>query len=249
MTAVISLLVVLMITLLITRTATAALALTGLSRESARFQARSALTGVGFTTGESEGIARHPVRRRIIMTLMLVSNLGIATVAATLIMTFVNASQSEHWWLHLLVLAGGLGLLWLLTTSTWADRQLSRLIHWALKRYTRLEVRDYVALLQLGDGFGVVELHVEAGDWLAERKLSALGLMEEGVLVLGVHRADGRYLGVPTGDTVIHASDTLVLYGSRERVRELDTRPRGITGGLAHLTATSEKMRVVQKQQ
>lgn len=248
MAAVISLLLVLTISLLITRTATAALALTGLSRESARFQARSALTGVGFTTGESESIARHPVRRRIIMTLMLVSNLGLATVAASLIMTFVNTSQSEHWWLHLLVLAAGLGALWLLTSSRWVDRHLSRLIHWALKRYTRLDVRDYAALLQLGGGFGVVELHVEAGDWLAERGLSSLGLTEEGVLVLGIHRGGGRYDGVPTGETVIHAGDTLVLYGPKERLAELDRRPRGVTGGLAHLTATSEKMRLVNEQ-
>ncbi|HWG43911.1 MAG TPA: TrkA C-terminal domain-containing protein [Gemmataceae bacterium] len=248
MIAVISLLVVLAISMLITRIATAALALTGLSRESASFQARSALTGVGFTTGESESIARHPVRRRIIMTLMLVSNLGIATVAASLIMTFVNASQSDRWWLHLLVLAAGLGLLGLATSSNWADRHLSRLINWALRRYTRLEVRDYAALLQLSEGFGVLELHVQAGDWLAERTLSSLSLTEEGVLVLGVHRADGRYVGVPTGDTVIHASDTLVIYGPKERVIELDTRRHGITGGLAHLTAASEKLRLVKGQ-
>lgn len=99
---------------------------------------------------------------------------------------------------------------------------------------------------ELGDGFGVVELHVQTADWLVERRLSSLGLKEEGVLVLGVHRADGHYLGVPTGDTVIYFSDTLVLYGPRERLSELDRRPRGISGGLAHLTATSEKMRRVQ---
>ena len=62
-------------------------------------------------------------------------------------------------------------------------------------------------------------------------------------------RADGRYVGVPTGDTVIRASDTLIIYGPKERVIELDTRPRGITGGLAHLTATSEKLHLLKKQQ
>lgn len=58
---------------------------------------------------------------------------------------------------------------------------------------------------------------------LAERTLSSLGLTEEGVLVQDVHRADGHNVGVPTGDSVIHASDTLIIDGPKERIIELDT--------------------------
>lgn len=54
MTAVLTLLVVILESMVITRIATIALMATGLTRESARFQARSALTGVDFTTSESE---------------------------------------------------------------------------------------------------------------------------------------------------------------------------------------------------
>lgn len=42
--------IVILVSLLVTRVATAALMLTGRSRDAARFQARSALTGVGYTT-------------------------------------------------------------------------------------------------------------------------------------------------------------------------------------------------------
>ena len=35
---------------------------TGTSSELARFQARSAFTGVGFTTSEAESVVLHPVR-------------------------------------------------------------------------------------------------------------------------------------------------------------------------------------------
>jgi hypothetical protein len=49
------------------RVATSALVMTGMARESARFQARSAFLGVGFTTGEAESVVDHPVRRRIAM--------------------------------------------------------------------------------------------------------------------------------------------------------------------------------------
>lgn len=60
MIAILSLLAVLIVSLLITRIATVALTLTGLPRELARFQARSAFTGVGFTTSETEKVVNHP---------------------------------------------------------------------------------------------------------------------------------------------------------------------------------------------
>ena len=67
MAALISVLIAITLSLLITRIATEALTLTGLSRTSARFQARSAFTGTGFATSESEAIVKHPLRRRIIV--------------------------------------------------------------------------------------------------------------------------------------------------------------------------------------
>lgn len=86
--AFITLFAVIIVSLLITRVATIALTLTGLSREVARFQARSALTGSGFTTTESENMMIHPIRRRILMHLMLVGNAGIVTVIASTVVIF-----------------------------------------------------------------------------------------------------------------------------------------------------------------
>lgn len=90
MAALASVLIVLTLSLLVNRIATAALALTGLSRQAAQFQARSAFTGVGFTTNEAELITTHPVRRRIVMLLMLLGNIGIVTSISSLLLTFIN---------------------------------------------------------------------------------------------------------------------------------------------------------------
>jgi len=54
MLAIFSLLLILVFSLLITRIATIALTYTGLSRQSAKSQPRSDLTGAGSTTSESE---------------------------------------------------------------------------------------------------------------------------------------------------------------------------------------------------
>ncbi|MGA7878047.1 MAG: hypothetical protein WCA08_20480 [Desulfoferrobacter sp.] len=56
---VIAFLTVLVISLIITRLETVALSLTGLSEEAAKFHARSAFTGTGFTTSEAEKVVNH----------------------------------------------------------------------------------------------------------------------------------------------------------------------------------------------
>jgi len=94
MTAVLSLLVVLSVSVIVMRIATVALLHTGLSREAAQFQVRSAFTGVGFTTGEAETVVNHPVRRRIIMFLMLVGNVGIVSAMASLLLTFIKTDAA-----------------------------------------------------------------------------------------------------------------------------------------------------------
>lgn len=248
MFAVLILLFALTLSLLVTRVATMALMLTGLSREAARFQARSAFTGCGFTTNESEVIINHPVRRRIISSLMLLGNLGIVTVAATLMVSFVDANTNETWGLHVGLMALGLFALWLLASSRWVERRLNRAISWALRRFSNLQVRDYVAVLNLQSGYAVTELHIEPQDWLADKSLVELSLPKEGVLVLGVSRPDGVYVGAPTAATVIAAGDTLVLYGPIDRLAELDQRRAGHRGETAHQEAVSEHLDVLVEQ-
>ena len=93
--------------MLITRIATVALTYTGMYRESARFQARSTFTGTGFTTSESEKIATHPVRRRIMLLLMLFGNAGVATVLTSLIVTFVGEEPGKTLTIKIILLITG----------------------------------------------------------------------------------------------------------------------------------------------
>lgn len=244
MTAIVSLLVVIFISLLITRLATIALAATGLSRESARFQARSALTGSGFTTAESEQVVRHPVRRRIVMMLMLIGSAGIAAVIGSLVLAFVQPEdEGGAGWTRFGVLVLGLMILWALANSTWVDRWVTRATLWALKRYTRIDTRDYASLLHIGGDYLVTELAVTPDHWLANKSLADLKLRQEGVILLGIQRHDGTYLGVPTPSTVVRSGDTLVLYSRAGTVADLDARRRGAAGDLAHRQSVRESRR------
>lgn len=238
MLALVTVLAVVLLSLIVTRIATVALTLTGLSRETARFQARSALSGAGFTTQESEQVVNHPVRRRIILSLMLFGSAGLVAAVASLAVSFGGADFDQRL-RRGLVLVGGLFVIWRLALSGWVDRRLSALIG-RLLRARGFGVRDYASLLQLAGDYEVSELLVEEGDWLANRSLEQLRLRDEGVIVLGVHRAQGDYLGVPTRSTRLRPGDTLVLYGRDGRLGELDRRGSDWRGEVLHVEAASE---------
>lgn len=230
-----SLLIVLLMSLIITRVATVALALTGMTQQAARFQARSALTGSGFTTSESERVVNHPVRRRIIMSLMLIGNTGLVLVASLLIVLLAGGEGglSERS-VEIGAALAGLLLLYVAARSAWLERALGRFIERVLARHTDLAERDFASLLQLGGEYRVVEMEVEPRDWLAGHDLAELELSREGILVLGVTRAGGEYVGAPRGETRVEPGDVVMLYGRESSLAELDRRHAGVGGQLRH---------------
>jgi hypothetical protein len=236
MAAIASVIAVVLISMLINRFATIALSLTGMSREEARFQARAAMSGVGLTTPRPEDIVSHPVRRRIVLWLMIVGSAGIVTGIASLVLSFHGGAAGQKAG----ILVGGLLVLWILSRTGPVDRTLTRAIAWILTR-RGAGVRDYGTLLDLTGDYAVAELAVRDGDWLAGQTLRQLRLRDEGVVVMGIHREDLGYLGAPRPEETVRAGDTLVLYARRARIAELDERRSGASGDAAHTRACEEE--------
>jgi len=234
MTGVISLLVILIISVLITRIATVALTHTGLSRSTARFQARSAITGVGFTTSESEKVVNHPARRNILMSLMLLGNAGIITAVTSLIISFIDKGNGSSLRLRLIILAGGITGLWMLTTSSFLEAKLADLVSWALERSSRIEAHDFSSMLHLAGEYRISEIGISRDHWLCNKTLRDSGLRQEGILILGITRTDGTYIGSPQPATKIKSDDTLILYGRTKSINELRGRKEGSRGNLEH---------------
>jgi hypothetical protein len=251
MFAAISLIIILFITILINRIATIALTHTGLSQDAAKFQARSAFTGSGFTTTETETVMDHPVRRKVIFLLMLIGNVGLVTVVSSLILAFTNAKGSISIGVSIIIIAIGLLLLWWVTHSRLLDRMFSKIIDWALNRYTDIDMRDYAAILHLAGEYQITDFQVQTHDWLANKVLKEAKLPEEGIMVLGIHRKDGPYIGTPDGDTEILPKDVLTVYGKASIFRELDERKKGREGDRKHeqAVARQEKSKEAEKQE
>lgn len=241
---VVPIVVIVLLSMTITRIATIALTLTGVSRQSARFQARSALTGAGFTTSESESMVNHPVRRRIIMWLMITGNAGIVSVVGLLFVTTTSTRLGDSTGGPLvnygLMVLGGMAVVWILGRPR-VDKALSRIIRRGLRRYTDLEVRDYEAVLEISGGYAISEKLVKASEWLAGKTLQELQLSHEGVLVLGVQRHDGTYLGAPKGTIAVLPGDVLTMYGHQDRLADLDQRPAGVLGQDQHDKAVADQ--------
>lgn len=248
MAAIVSLFVVLVLSILVVRVASVALTMTGLSRELARFQARSAFSGAGFTTGESEKVVGHPVRRRIIMTLIPLGDAGIVTAVSSLVLSFANLEGAEGWsgsiWFGIPLLSAGLSVLWTLAHSEWLDRKTRALIEWALNRWTRLDVTGCAGLLRLSGDYGVSEFHVSGDHWMAGQTLAEINLFDEGIIVLGIERGGGRCLGTPRGPTRVEPDDSLILYGRRENLDRLKLRKKGFGGFAEHVKAIEEQKEI-----
>ncbi len=248
MIAIISVIVILILSILITKVASIALTHTGLSKETAKFQARSAFTGVGFTTSESEKVVNNPVRRRILLLLMILGNAGIITALGSFLIGFIGVESDEKLWPRILVLAGSIVILLTIANSDWFDRRISNLINKFLKRYTRIDVNDYASLLHLSGEYSIAEMAVEEGHWLCDKRLKDSRLRAEGIIVLGISKADGSFIGVPQPETRIKKYDNLIIYGRAQTMYNLKKRSTGPSGTMEHVHQVEEQQEVVKKE-
>lgn len=252
MIAVFTVLIILTISLVVVRIGTVGLTLTGLSKDVAQFQALSAFTGSGFTTKEAEDVVNHPLRRRIVMHLMLLGNAGLVVAVSSILLSFLNTpvgeERSSTLWIRMLGLLVGIVVFWLIARSRHIERLMWFIDTWAIKRWWRIDVHDYTKLLRLAHNYVVMELTVHKDDWLAGRTLLELQLASEGVLVLGIERPDGAYLGAPRGKSRVEAGDCLILYGRQETLIDLADRQADMIGNLHHVMAVTRQLNVLESE-
>jgi hypothetical protein len=226
LTPVIALLVVATLAFFIIRIGAKALELTGVSRDAARFQALSAFFGAGFTTGESEMVINHPVRRRVIRDLIIIGNIGILSILGAGVVTATQVDLStpesrQEAALRATIVVGGLICLWLLSNSRIVSHAIDWSIGFTMRHTGALRALDYEQLLRTHAGYEVAELVVEHGAWLCGKTIGEASLRQRGINVLGVTRRAGEYIGAPRGATALHEGDTLIVYGADDAISRL----------------------------
>jgi len=221
MGSLIALLIIASVSLLLVRIGTTALMMTGLSWDTASFQAYSAFFGVGFTTSEAEMVVNHPMRRRIIRDLILAGNVGLTSALATLIVTFVgNERQSVSQVLLLIgIIAAGFVILVLIGRSRLFRDVLDNAIRRTLEHSGAVKALDYELLLRVKSGYCVSELEVTGECMLAGRELRESRPADHGVIILGIYHRDGSFKGAPHARDRIEPGDVITLYGEEHAIQ------------------------------
>ena len=246
MIGIITFLTIITMTLLTTRIAAVALSLTGMSDSSAKFQARSALSGTGFTTVESEVIMTDHRRRNIILKLMLIGNVGFVATMATGVSSFIYM-KSDEGCLSIIVFLSGLAFLLFLTVSKTTEKYLRKIIQKIFREHTDFAVKDFDNLLCLNGKFILAEIPVEKNDWLKNKSLKEAQLNKEGVLVLGIRKSTGEYIGIPQPDTIFQLDDLIILYGHSEQLDAINKRSAGHKGETSHKKGIKNNEEMIAK--
>ena len=144
-------LLVLVVSLLIIRTGTIALVMTGMSEDVASFQAASAFSGAGFTTDEAEQVVSSPQRRHIVKFLMRPGSVGVVTAIASLVLSLSRSQGSALPRFSYLV--GGTVVIVLFLRNQWFKRGLSPALGRILTETTTLNRNEYAHLLELREGY------------------------------------------------------------------------------------------------
>lgn len=203
MIAALTLLSLLVVSLTVVRIGGTALRLTGMSQQAARFQSVSALTGTGYTTSEAETAMHHPLRRRILVMLMVTGHLGVVSVVSTVILGLSTAEEGSLMRTVVLMAAASVAILALARSH-----RLDRLMCAALERFLRnlgwFEKPPYLILAELPGGDQLAEHEINGNCHLTLADMAATGG--------GIHllKLDGQ--PVPASSTVLKPGQRLLCY-------------------------------------
>jgi hypothetical protein len=209
--SIVALIFVIFISALIIKVGSTALRMTGIDKETARFQSLSAFTGTGFTTTEAENIVNHPTRRRIVKAMMLLGNIGIVSVVATVFLSFRGGTLTDS--LAKIGVLGGVLILFLFVSlAKGLDNVLDRFIEKRLSRMTHFSMGGFSEIIKLASGYGIAEVSIRAGNSLAGKKLYESNLTQSDIMVLAIKRGI-HLIPTPKANEEIAPGDRLICFG------------------------------------
>ena len=192
-----------------------ALESTGMERRKARFQALSALTGTGFTTGEAESVVNHPTRRTIATCLILLGNTGIIGFLVTVIL-YVRSGSKAPSPLFILIVVALLVLLILSIRLGVTGRLSNAMLSLTRKRISRPFLATGEVLHQVGS-YGVVRLAVGNKTPRAGFAIKDTEFPERGFSILAIERKD-TVLPFPAAEELLLPGDQILCYGEMANI-------------------------------
>jgi hypothetical protein len=191
--------------------------LTGLKVEVSRFQVISMMTGTGFTTGESELILGHPIRRKLAAFLILFGAFSLAVIISS-----ISQFLSKGLRLTEILLGAGAVIIVYCTLKVKGIQQLlSKLFNQELKHNVELADLPIRDLFLKNKEDILVNLHLYAESQLTDSTLNQVfpqhGSLE--FVVLFIERGDVM-IRKNIYDTSLHEGDHLLLFGRKDVIHQ-----------------------------
>ncbi|WLR54332.1 TrkA C-terminal domain-containing protein [Mesobacillus subterraneus] len=189
---------------------------TGLDRKIARFQVISMLTGTGFTTGESELIIDHPVRRRLGAFLILFGAFSLAVIISAI----SNLLTDNFYTMEIAYIAGGLVALLFVLKAPVVQRMMSKKMKSKLKENYELADLPISDVLLMDEDDEVREIAIKEDSPFADRTFNEIVKKTDDVMLLFIKRGEIN-IRKKAHDTKLEPGDTLFLYGNNPRIKVL----------------------------
>ena len=205
--------------------------LTGLVTSKIRLQVASLFTGAGYTTTESELIAKDDKRRKIAIACMYTGHIFsvafmglIINVVISLSLALYNPSTTPHfneWYFVILYITLGLFVLMLFVKIPPVNRRFQRFLeNIALKSSKRNKKTNSITVLDLHGKHATAEVTLNiVPDFCNEVPLAKTGLAKNYSLNILSIRRDSRYVEV-SKDTMFKQGDVLLTYGLINDIKE-----------------------------
>lgn len=144
-----------------------------------------------------------------------------AATTPTMTQQIVSSFASATWFETFALGIGSVIAIFLVLNLTPVRKATEWLIRKTLGSTKVIRPVNYDTLLRVMHGYVLSELLVEEGSTLAHKTLVESGLGSMGILVLGISRADGTYIGAPAGRDIIEPGDMLLVYAREDDLATL----------------------------
>ena len=201
--------------------------ITGLTKEKARFQVISLITCSGFTTSEAEIIATNRRRRRLAIICMItgiIFNVMIISFIINLISSFSSNVMTEDLVLHTTIILGVAVALIVISKIPPFAKLLEKMTEGFARRLIyRNKYDNTLTMLDLYGRDAIVEVYINnVPEALKDKTLEESELKSRYRINLLMLKRKNRTIEI-TKNTVIQKNDEIVVFGSRQAIKDLFT--------------------------
>jgi len=220
MTAFSFFLLAILLSYIVVRIGAIALRLTGLDWDTAKFQALSAFSRTGFTTHEAEKVVENPLRRRIVIWLIVIGNAGIISIMITMIRTFHIQVKEDliQKAIYFLIIIAIFAIIYRLLTHRAFSTKIDNYIENYLRRHVTFKKLKWEQIFSQKEGFGIARVNIQKDNPYCGKTLEDSGFKHHKILVVAIDRGDD-FIPTPQGNEIIQPDDLLLCYGNLENIK------------------------------